>query len=462
MSTSPTIFNGSSRYSADFQAVVERTVNIASLPMTQMQSVLSTLGSQSSSLSSLDSRVVTLQSAITTLSSGLGLSSYATTVSDPLVVSAATTDGVREGTYSIEVTDFGSYANAASKSSGTGVQSVTSPSTQNISADTSFQLYLNTADPNAAISFTPAANTLNALADAINAAAPGVHASVVNVGSAESQDYRLSIQSNQFGANTIDLKDSAGNSLLDQPLAGAGTPVKYKANGGAEVTSTTRTATLTTGLTVNLLKASASGVATTVNVTRTANNISNALSSFVTAYNAVVSEVDKNRGSGAGALQGDSVLSSVNDVLHQIVSYDNGSGGALSSLAELGVVFDTTSYKLTFDSSVFSKATTANLAGLSSFLGSVTGGGFLKTATDLMSTLEDPTSGIVKAEMLSYQTQISNQNIKISAEQNRIDQLRTDTQTRMAAADALIASMEQQATYFTNMFESMRTSSYNN
>ena len=44
----------------------------------------------------------------------------------------------------------------------------------------------------------------------------------------------------------------------------------------------------------------------------------------------------------------------------------------------------------------FSKATNANLAGLSSFLGSVTGGGFLKTATDLMSTLEDPASGMVK------------------------------------------------------------------
>ena len=45
---------------------------------------------------------------------------------------------------------------------------------------------------------------------------------------------------------------------------------------------------------------------------------------------------------------------------------------------------------------------------------------------------------------------------RIAAEQDRIDNRTKDIQERMAAADALIAQMEQQATYITNMFESMR------
>src|SRR3954469_10775052 len=101
--TSNTLFTGSSRFSADFQAVVDRTLKIASLPMMQMQGVLTDLNSESSGLSSLDAKVGNLQSAITTLSSALGLNSYSTSVSDS-VVRATTSEGVREGVYSIEVT----------------------------------------------------------------------------------------------------------------------------------------------------------------------------------------------------------------------------------------------------------------------------------------------------------------------------------------------------------------------
>src|SRR6266567_606333 len=212
MSTSPTaVFSGTSTYSKDLQSIIDRAVNIRSLPLVQMQSVQTVLGNQQASLGSLDTKVAALQSAITSLSLGLGLGSYNTSVSDTTVLSATNADGVRAGTYSIEVTDFGSYANATSKSSGTGVQTVTNPSTGNISTDTSFKLYLNTSDPNLALSIYPASNNLNSLADAINAAAPAVHAAVVNVGGSASADYRLSIQYNQLGANTIALKDSAGN-----------------------------------------------------------------------------------------------------------------------------------------------------------------------------------------------------------------------------------------------------------
>ena len=53
------------------------------------------------------------------------------------------------------------------------------------------------------------------------------------------------------------------------------------------------------------------------------------------------------------------------------------------------------------------------------------------------------------------QTAITNQNRRIANEQDRIDILQNSLIARMAAADALIASLEQQVTYFNSLFESM-------
>ena len=92
---------------------------------------------------------------------------------------------------------------------------------------------------------------------------------------------------------------------------------------------------------------------------------------------------------------------------------------------------------------------------LAAFLGTPTTGGFLKSATDALNTLEDPISGIIETTKAGAQTAIDHQNRRIDDEQSRIDALTKDLTGRMAAADALISSLEQQVTYFTSLFGSM-------
>jgi hypothetical protein len=58
-------------------------------------------------------------------------------------------------------------------------------------------------------------------------------------------------------------------------------------------------------------------------------------------------------------------------------------------------------------------------------------------------------------------TASKSQDRRINAEQERIDRLESDLTARMAAADATIAMLEQQVTYFTGMFETMRASREN-
>jgi hypothetical protein len=58
--------------------------------------------------------------------------------------------------------------------------------------------------------------------------------------------------------------------------------------------------------------------------------------------------------------------------------------------------------------------------------------------------LEDSTAGLLKTAESDLKTQITNVGNQISTKQNQVDQLQTTLTNQMAAADALIASMERQ------------------
>ena len=70
MATSNTIFTGTSRYSADFQKILERSVNIASLPLLQLKQARTRLQDESEALRSLDSKFAGLQNAVAALAAG--------------------------------------------------------------------------------------------------------------------------------------------------------------------------------------------------------------------------------------------------------------------------------------------------------------------------------------------------------------------------------------------------------
>jgi len=69
--------------------------------------------------------------------------------------------------------------------------------------------------------------------------------------------------------------------------------------------------------------------------------------------------------------------------------------------------------------------------------------------------LEDSQNGDIATSRNSAQAAIDNQNRRIADEQDRIDILQKSLIARMAAADALIASLEQQVSYFNTLFASM-------
>lgn len=445
MANTSTLFTGASRYSADFQNVINRAVAIASLPLNQLQSAKNNLQAQSAALSALQQAFESFQSALSGLQNATGLAGYTTAVSNGAVLSAGLSSGAMTGIWSVEVVSLGAWTSTLSKD---GLTTVTDPASQNISSASSFTLTVN----GTPTGITPQAGTLNGLVEAINQAGLDVEASIVNVGSALTPDYRLAVRSKKLDAVAIQLSD--GSQQLLDTLA-AGSKASYKVNGMATpLESDSRTVSLAPGLAITLLSQSQPGVATTITVSRSTTALSNALSGFVTAYNAALGALDAHRGEKAGALAGQSIVRTLSDALRELTRYESGSA-QVRNLTDLGLTFDDKG-RLSLDATTFQSAAGDNPAPLLKFLGSTDGEGFLRWASDVLEGLLDSTDGALTLTANTLKQQIASQHQRIEAEQERVDRIQADLVARMAAADAMIAALEQQATYINQLFESMR------
>jgi flagellar hook-associated protein 2 len=446
MSTSVTApaptFTGVSSYASDLQQVINNAVQVASLPLQQMQNELQDMDNQSSELSTLNTKFAALQTAIQQLDSSMGISSYSVTSSDSSLVSASVSAGAAEGTYTIDVSDPGSASTSISDPS---LPAVTDPNSTSISTSSSFTLTVN----GTTTTINPDSNTLTSLAQAINAASAGVQASIINTGGSSPQ-YQLVLRSTELGPDTIQLNDGSQDLMDTLTTGGLAT---YDVNGlGDSIQSNSQTVTLAPGLTVNLLQATPSGQPVTVTVSRNTAAASTAVSNFVSAYNAVQTELETQVGQNGGALQGQSIVYQLFNSLSSIVVY-SGSSGAVQTLAGMGVTLnDDNSGQLSFDSSQFSSD---SVDALQNFLGSASTGGFLQAATNALTGVEDSSTGALPMAIQDLNNQITNQNSEITAENQKITDLQTNVTQQMAAADSLIASLESQKTYMTGLFQSM-------
>jgi flagellar hook-associated protein 2 len=447
-STGSTLFNGTSRFSTDFQNVITREVAIASLPMQQLQSEVSTLQSEASAITTIQGGFTSLQSSLQQLQSAVASGSLAASSSDNTIAQATLGTGAQAGTYTINVSSLGSYTNTLSQA---GSPAVTDPSTQNISSSGSYTLTINGTQT----TITPTTNSLDGLVSAINSTAgSSVQASIVNLGSSSSPDYRLSLQSNELGPDDIQLNDGS-NDLLS--AISTGSLAVYEVDGVQNpISSTSRTITLAPGLTVNLTGQSADSTSqTTIAVSSNTSGIQSALSSFVNAFNSIVDSLNQNVGQSGGALQGNNLVYQLTNALQSLGNYSSGSGD-LNSLASIGITFDKTGH-LSLDASAFSSAASNQLQNLTNFLGDTSSGGFLQFAQNQLTGVLDSTTGLIPGAASSLQSQISNDNALISTDQTRVNALQTNLQAQLSASDALVASLEQNYNLISGLFTAEQT-----
>lgn len=431
---------GSSTFSNDLESAVTRALEIAALPSQLVQADLNTVSGESQELTQLGGLFGNLQTSLQSLSSATASGTQTASVSDPSIVQSNLTGTALPGTYSMDVLDPGSESSAMS----VPLQPpVTDPSGQNISQSSSFTLTVN----GTTYAIQPEAQNLNSLAQAVNDSGAPVQAVIVNLGSPSAPDYRLVLQATTLGDIGIQLTDSGNNDLLS--ALNSGSDASYQVNGQPPggISSDTSIVTIAPGLNVNL---EAAGTAT-VTVAASLNSVSNALSSFVNAYNSVVGEVQKNQGQNGGALTGNGIILTMQQVLQQIGAY-SGSSGSITNLTELGVTF-TQQGTLAFDPTVLSGLSQTQTQDAISFLGDPTSGGFLQFATNSLDSLTDPTSGAITLQTQAYQTQTQNDQNKLNTDQQQLTDLQNNLNAQMAQANALIATLQQENTFLQGLFQ---------
>jgi flagellar capping protein FliD len=218
-------------------------------------------------------------------------------------------------------------------------------------------------------------------------------------------------------------------------------------------TSTTRNIKVSTGVTATLV-GNSGGSPVSITVTRSTSALSTALSNFADAYNAAVSEIGTQRGQTTGKLQGQSIVSQLSSILSSISTFS--SNGQVNGLNALGLDLGTNG-QITYSPLALMSIDLTNSNGVTSFLGSATGGGFLKNATDALASLEDPTTGLLKTYEADLKSQSTSLATTIADKQAKIGAMQLAMQNQMAAADALVASMEQQYNYLSSMFQAQQT-----
>src|SRR5579883_2251276 len=270
------LFTGTSGFASTLSQVLTRAEAIAALPVQSMQATLTDLNNRHSALQGVDTVFAALQSSVQYLQSTVTAGVLSSSVSDGSVTVNVASNAT-PANYSILVNSVGSFSSALSSA---GSTPVSDPSSGGISSSNTYTLTINGTQT----SITATDNSLNSLVTAINQAAGSqLQATVVNVGSPSSPDYRLSLQSTELAPDAIDLTDASGTDLIANSTQGA--YASYSIDGSNAVTSTSRNITIAPGVTAALKNASTTGTAATISVFQNAQTLANAFSTFAQAYN---------------------------------------------------------------------------------------------------------------------------------------------------------------------------------
>ena len=191
MSLTPLVFSGISTYSADFQTILDRTVKIASLPITSLQNQQTDL---------LERKVVAggLQGSVAAF--GASLKSLGE-IGDRRAVTGRSTDTSKVAVKSVTASTAGVYqlsniTSVASAAAETSLVSYADSDTTAVSTTGTVQLTVGSSA--FTVSLTAGENNLAGLRDKINGLGAGVTASILTTDGAN----YLSVSANTTGATT--------------------------------------------------------------------------------------------------------------------------------------------------------------------------------------------------------------------------------------------------------------------
>jgi len=447
MSITPLRFTGISTFSEDFQTILSRAAQIASLPVQALQNDQTELLARKTSLSSLRSTVADLAlslEAIGNIGANRALSVSSSNTSRVTVTNnGVTASGV------FTVSEITSLARAASENFVAGLDTADSDS---VDGDGVLQLVFGTASHE--ISLTSETNNLTGLRDAINGLGAGVTASIINSGS-ETGAYYLSIAAQATGETTLQLNsatDGSGANLLTNVNQGAN--ANFKLNGIAITRSDNVVSGAIEGLTLNLLNETEPGETVQITANSARGQLASSFSDFVTAYNRAVDAINSHTGEAAGILSGDNTLREIQTTLRTITGYAP-NAGSTRSLAAIGLELDK-SGKMSFNSAKFYALSTGGFESALDFVATAEFRNFGKR----LDQISNPVTGLIKTQQNTIDAADARIADQIAALQERIQVSQASLSLKLQQADALISQFTAQQNQLSAVIKSLNSATF--
>ncbi len=436
MSAPPISFVGVSKFSENFQTILERTFTVANLPVKNLEADRSLLSERKSELGALATDLQALRDVFSSLGTlgAAGLANVST--SNAAVVLPTSTGSPDPISLTVDVTS------AATQARETTLSGLADVDTTALSADGIYNLTLGATTET--IDLSSGDNTLGGLRDAINAGDFGVTAAILNLSDdPEAPDYRLSITSNDTGAQTLRLTNGASADLLT--ATNQGTDAVFTVDGVAVTNSGNTIEELAPGLSLTIVGAGEA----TVSVGDDAATVKARLTEFAEKYTAVVARLEAHVGEDAGVLSGDFLVREARSTLREITSFAG--SGELRSITELGLELDDQG-QLSFDPLAFDQLALTNFGAIREFVGDTTTG-FAGNAYQGLGALADPVSGRIQSAIGFLEESDLRLSEEIAQLEERIDLQIANLEERFGAADTLLAQLESQQNLLTRLFE---------
>lgn len=447
-SFSPLVFTGVSKFSEDFQTIIDRSVKIARLPATALENQQKDIVQQKVLVSNLSSTVDSLATAVKNLGTIASKKALGASSTDTDKVTATNVSAAAPARYAI--TDITSIARQAAE---TSVSGYTDSSTSAVSSTGSLKLVVGSEEYNLNIA---SSNNLTTLRNAINSLGAGVTASVLTTGTG-ANPYYLSITADTPGATTLQLLDDpSGTNTNLLTAANQGANTEFKINGVAVSKPSTTINDVVPGVVFSIKDTTASGEEVAVTLASDRSQLATALDGFVRAYNDTLDQVTAQMGESAGLLSGDFLVREVRGQLQKLAGY-TGSGGGIDTLAEMGISFDNNG-KVSLDSDVLDNLSATELQEAFEYFGD-TRSGFGGLSQGL-TAISDPFSGLAQIQIQQYDDANARITDKLTDINNRVTDMQKSMASRLQVMDTLLASLTSQQNTLTASIDSLNYSLY--
>jgi flagellar hook-associated protein 2 len=427
-----TLLNGNG---IDVQSVVNAILGQESGSLTVWQQQQTDLATQAGLLAGFNNNLTSLATAVNALADVNGpLTSLSAISSQPSILTASTQTTAISGTHQIVVRTLATIGTLYTDPLTDGNTSFLTGGAQ--SGDIQLQIG-GVGGATHDISITAGSNdTLNTLASYINAQGWGVSASVVN----DASGARLAIYSQSSGlpgALAITANDTGLN--FNPPVGGTNASLTID---GVPFSSPTNTVTgAIPGVTLNLASA-APATQVQLTVGPDVNQVAAAITSFVTAYNAVIGNLNTQFTvnpvtNTQGPLGADSSLRSLQSNLLTDATYSISGNSGLVNLASLGINLNDDG-TLTIDNTQLNDTFTTNPGAFQNFFQNASVTGFANNFASDLTNLTDPTQGLLNIDAAENKTQQQALGIQITNLQDRLTAQQKQLTTQYAQVNATL------------------------